>query len=115
MQATESLAKTTSPRAFGGRCGLAEQPPLVTTYYGCVNNTTGAIRIVSKSTAVSQLSTRFNGTKSDRGGLKDRRASKDLQGHKASKVLGDPRDLQEFPWATPQYSLWAPFTWVAPL
>jgi hypothetical protein len=63
--------------------------PAVVTYYGCVNNTTGAIRIVSKATICKSTEHKISWNEVGPRGLQG------PKGNKETKETRDPRDPED--------------------
>jgi hypothetical protein len=73
--------------------------PTVVTYYGCVNNTTGAIRIVSKTTMCKSTENKIHWNQVGRQGPKGPQGVQGPQGPQGRKGHKDHRDrkgLQKF-------------------
>jgi len=81
-------------------------PPLATIYYGCVNNSTGAIRIVNKTTSCKSSEHKIHWDQTGPTGPPDRkenrenRESRDHRDLRAPKGQKDRKDPLGFPWAT---------------
>jgi hypothetical protein len=84
----------------------AENPVLsgLLAYYGCVNNTTGASRIVSKATICKSTEHKISWNEVGPRGLqgsKGNQGNPGPQGPRGPQGPTGPQGPREFPWATP--------------